>query len=203
MRVVLERGEVFYGWVYNYRKDGTEFVNEWHIEPIKDGQGKIIYYLSIMRDITVRRQMEDELKAQKLALEQKNAALREVLEQIEIEKKKIKDDVIKNVQEVFLPAFKKLKHKGRVQDRKYLDVLEKGLNDLASGFGGKMASLDARLSPREMEIANFVRNGLNNKEISLALNLSIKTVETHRNRIRRKLNIKSSGINLTSYLSNI
>lgn len=93
--------------------------------------------------------------------------------------------------EVFLPAFKKLKRKGSILDQKYLDVLERGLVDLASGFGGKMATLDSRLSPREVEIANLVRNGLNNKEIGLALNLSVKTVEMHRNRIRSKLKIKS------------
>lgn len=203
MRKVLESGNVFYGSVYNYRKDGTEFVNEWHIEPIKDERGKIIYYVSIQRDITDRRRMEDKLKAQKVALEEKNVALREVLEQIEIEKKKIKDDVIKNVQDVFLPAFKKLKRKGSPYDKKYLDVLESGLQDLVSSFGGKMAALDARLSPRETEIANLVRNGLNNKEIGAALNLSVKTVETHRSRIRNKLNITKKSINLTSYLTSL
>ena len=203
MRKVLEAGNVFYGSVYNYRKDGTEFVNEWHIEPIKDDRGAIIYYLSIQRDITQRRRLEDELRAQKIALEEKNVALREVLEQIEIEKKKIKDNVIKNIQDVFLPAFKKLKRKGTPFDKKYLDVLEIGLEDLASSFGGKMAALDARLSPRETEIANLVRNGLNNKEIGAALNLSVKTVETHRSRIRRKLNLTKKSINLTSYLTNI
>ncbi|MBP6344138.1 MAG: PAS domain-containing protein [Candidatus Omnitrophica bacterium] len=203
MRKVLESGNVFYGSVYNYRKDGTEFVNEWHIEPIKDDRGAIIYYLSIQRDITQRRRLEDELRAQKIALEEKNVALREVLEQIEIEKKKIKDNVIKNVQDVFLPAFKKLKRKGSPFDKKYLDVLEIGLEDLASSFGGKMAALDARLSPRETEIANLVRNGLNNKEIGAALNLSVKTVETHRSRIRSKLKLTKKSINLTSYLTNI
>ncbi|CDM97853.1 PAS domain-containing protein [Limnospira indica] len=34
MKLDLKDGGVFYGQTINYRKDGSEFVNEWHIEPI-------------------------------------------------------------------------------------------------------------------------------------------------------------------------
>ena len=43
------------------------------------------------------------------------------------------------------------------------------------------------LTPREFEVCNMVNGGLNTKEIARILNLSIRTVETHRLNIRKKL----------------
>ncbi|MFI5059520.1 MAG: LuxR C-terminal-related transcriptional regulator [Candidatus Acidiferrales bacterium] len=48
-----------------------------------------------------------------------------------------------------------------------------------------------RLSPREIEIVRLLAAGKGNKEISAALTLSVKTVETHRARIMLKLNFHS------------
>ena len=48
-----------------------------------------------------------------------------------------------------------------------------------------------RLSPRETEILRFIANGKNTKEIAYALDLSTKTIETHRQNLMKKLNIHS------------
>src|SRR4028119_491484 len=68
-RVVLDRllqnlrqGQIFYGEAINYRKDGTEFYNEWRIEPIRNSVGDITHYLAIQRDITQRKQSELQLR---------------------------------------------------------------------------------------------------------------------------------------------
>jgi PAS domain S-box-containing protein len=68
-RVVLDRllqnlrqGQIFYGEAINYRKDGTEFYNEWHIEPIRNSTGQMTHYLAIQRDITPRKQAEEKLR---------------------------------------------------------------------------------------------------------------------------------------------
>lgn len=45
------------------------------------------------------------------------------------------------------------------------------------------------LTPREKEILQRIAGGLSNKQIALELNLSVRTVETHRWNIKRKLNI--------------
>ena len=45
------------------------------------------------------------------------------------------------------------------------------------------------LTPREKEILQRIAGGLSNKHIARELNLSVRTVETHRWNIKRKLNI--------------
>ncbi len=196
LRGCLDNGEIFFGQAINYRKDGTEFWNEWHIEPIRDDQGQITHYVAIQHDVTARKLSEQ-------AIEQKNAALREILEQIEIEKKKIKEDVQLNVEEVLLPALKRLRRKGTRLDKKYLDTLEQNLKDLTSSFGTSVSEKQLKLSPREVEIANLIKNGLSSKEICQMLNISFKTIETHRNKIRRKLGIVNKEVNLTTYLQSL
>jgi DNA-binding NarL/FixJ family response regulator len=130
-------------------------------------------------------------------------ALKEILEQIEIEKKSIKSDVQMNVEEVLLPALKKIKRKGSRLDKKYIDILENNLKDLCASFGTSVSEKKLKLSPREVEIANLIKNGLNSKEICEMLNISFKTVETHRNKIRKKLDILNKDVNLTTYLQTL
>ncbi len=47
------------------------------------------------------------------------------------------------------------------------------------------------LSVREREILQLLSEGKSNKEVAVILNLSIKTVETHRSNIMRKLGLKN------------
>ncbi|MGA1825533.1 MAG: helix-turn-helix transcriptional regulator [bacterium] len=60
-----------------------------------------------------------------------------------------------------------------------------------------------RLTLREIEICNLIKNGLSSKEISNLLYISLPTAEKHRNNIRKKLGIVKKNINLSSYLQNI
>lgn len=52
-------------------------------------------------------------------------------------------------------------------------------------------SIYLKLTPRETEILQLIAEGKNTKEISNRLNISIKTVETHRRHIKKKLNANS------------
>jgi DNA-binding NarL/FixJ family response regulator len=47
------------------------------------------------------------------------------------------------------------------------------------------------LSPREREIVQMLAEGDSNKEVATKLGISVKTVETHRATIMKKLNLKS------------
>ncbi len=51
----------------------------------------------------------------------------------------------------------------------------------------------ANLSPREREVLALVARGRTNKEIAAELGISVRTVETHRTRIGRKLGLRSAA----------
>lgn len=61
LRASLEAGEPFAGEAVNYRKDGTPFVLEWNIRPIRDASGTVTHWVSAQRDKTARRLVEEEL----------------------------------------------------------------------------------------------------------------------------------------------
>lgn len=55
---VLERlnqniadGELFHGQAINYRKDGSKFMMEWKIAPIRNEKDEITHYLAIQREV--------------------------------------------------------------------------------------------------------------------------------------------------------
>jgi DNA-binding NarL/FixJ family response regulator len=48
-----------------------------------------------------------------------------------------------------------------------------------------------RLSPREREIVQLLARGMTNKEVASTLHISVKTAETHRSNIMRKLDLHS------------
>lgn len=62
----------------------------------------------------------------------------------------------------------------------------------APGTGG------ARLSRREQQVLSLIARGLSNKEIAARLGVSVRTVETHRERIMTKLDLHSVAA-LTRY----
>lgn len=58
--------------------------------------------------------------------------------------------------------------------------------------GGAGEDAVARLSDRELEILELIGKGLGTKRTASALNISVSTVETHRARIKEKLNIATA-----------
>ncbi|HEY6183294.1 MAG TPA: response regulator transcription factor [Terriglobales bacterium] len=65
---------------------------------------------------------------------------------------------------------------GRMHDRNPAGLAEVGRN---------------RLTPRELEIVQLLAEGKTSKEVSALLGISVKTTETHRSNIMRKLNFHS------------
>ncbi len=54
----LKKGQSFFGHTVNYRKDGSEFVNQWDIHPLTDRDGNITHWVSYQHDITERKRAE-------------------------------------------------------------------------------------------------------------------------------------------------
>lgn len=188
--------------------DGEERWYHWVNRALFDQRGTIVEFQAVGRDITELKniekelkQKEDTLKVQKNALERKNIALHEILEQIEVEKKQIKDDVVHNVETLLLPSLKKIQNQLPRVEPKYLTLLEKNLLNMVSSFGRKISRENLHLTPREIEICNLIRNGFTSKEIAGLLQITFNTVEGHRTQIRKKLLLTGKKINLTSFLS--
>ncbi|WP_407520251.1 HWE histidine kinase domain-containing protein [Methylobacterium oryzisoli] len=59
MRAALEAGEVFQGEAINYRRDGSTYVVEWLITPVRNAEGRIVHWVSAQRDVTERRAFEE------------------------------------------------------------------------------------------------------------------------------------------------
>ncbi|HZG62970.1 MAG TPA: EAL domain-containing protein [Rubrobacteraceae bacterium] len=67
LRRHLSRGKSFVGGeTINYRKDGSEYVLDWHIVPLRDDAGEVTHWLAGQRDITKRRALEESLRYQAL-----------------------------------------------------------------------------------------------------------------------------------------
>jgi DNA-binding NarL/FixJ family response regulator len=58
---------------------------------------------------------------------------------------------------------------------------------------GPAANQDNQLTSREHEVLRHIANGESNKQIARALDLSVRTVETHRLNIKRKLGIEGQA----------
>ena len=206
--VLAIEGKCFWEGLIGKRKDGTEFITEVKSALLKDEYGKPIGMVGSFSDITERKYMEDnlrksesKLREQKSALEQKNIALREIIAQVEVEKNKLRENVIANVNELIFPVLEKIKLNRASNE--YIDLLRYLLEKLSFSFGQKITKISYKLTPREIEISTLIESGLMNKEISRLLNITCNTIEKHRENIRKKLGIYNKSINLRSFLKQL
>ncbi|MEY8839856.1 response regulator, partial [Cribrihabitans sp. XS_ASV171] len=83
-----------------------------------------------------------------------------------------------------------------------IDVVMGGERYLCTGARGSLApkggDMREALTGREQTILLQLAQGKSNKEVALALDISVRTVETHRKNIKRKLGISSTA-GLTRY----
>jgi len=125
--------------------------------PVNDNDGRIDHIMVVSSDITKRKQAEEALISSKLNLEQKNIALNEIIAQIEIEKNKVKENIMSNVDELLMPSLKSLKRKGTRLDKTNIDLLEKNLRELSSTFGKRISEKEWKLTPKEIKICDLIR----------------------------------------------
>jgi two-component system nitrate/nitrite response regulator NarL len=76
------------------------------------------------------------------------------------------------------------------------DVAKAALNQFVAS-GGKKEPF-AQLTSREREVLVLIAEGQSNKEIANKLGIGVRTIETHRERIMRRLDIHSVA-GLTKY----
>jgi DNA-binding CsgD family transcriptional regulator len=175
---------------------------------IADGISSALHSLEVEDE---RKQAEKASKIRKAELEVKtknleetNTALRVLLRQREEDKAELESNVLSNVKQLVIPFIDKLKgSKLETNQMRYVDVLESNLYEITSPFSRNLSSKDLGLSPSQLRVADLVRSGKSTKEIADLLNLSSRTVETHRKHIRKKIGVKKKRTNLRSLLSSM
>ena len=147
------------------------------------------------------KKREKELEIKTNNLKEVNAALRVLLKRRDADKTELEEKVLFNMKELVTPYLEKLKKCGLDERQKaYVSILESNLNDIISPFSRSLSSKYLNLTPNEIQVANLVKQGKTTKEIADLLNVSGKTIESHRASIRKKLKIKNKKANLRTHL---
>ena len=194
--------------------------------PVYDKDGKIKRIFIIGRDITERKLLEISLKNLKEELEQRvaerttrlleanqelesktkrledlNATLRVMLEQRQGDRAELEKNIMNNIKGLVIPTLEKLlSNKLEPYQKEYVKLALSNLNDIMSPFVCRLTKDLCNLTPKQLQIANLIKEGKTSKEIAELLYLSIRTIEVQRDKIRKKLEMKGRQANLKSFL---
>jgi CheY-like chemotaxis protein/DNA-binding CsgD family transcriptional regulator len=133
-----------------------------------------------------------------------NRALKALLDQREIEKKSIEQTMVVNLKRYVFPyleALDRLKMGDDVQS--YVNIIRTNIEQLISPVSKRLSGAYLDLTPTEIKVADLIRQNKPTKSIARKLNTSPSTVEKHRNKIRKKLNILHKKVNLNTYLNSL
>jgi|GEM_PF-754107 len=152
-------------------------------------------------DITDLKRAKDALQNKSRDLAEANIALNVLLNRRDEEREALGDSIVANVKELVRPHLKRLRATYLSDDQAaLLDLVDSNLEDIISPFVQKMMTAYAALTPTEIQVANLIKDGKRSKEIARLLNVSMGTVDTHRNNIRKKLGIGGKKLNLHAHL---
>ena len=146
------------------------------------------------------QEINRQLKVERQALQEANTALRVVLSRIEQEKQEIRRDVNTNVERILKPILQAMSLQLSAPQRNYVEMLEKSLDDITSPFVSYLSESFRALTPTEIAVCNMIRSGMRTKEIADVRGVSESTINRHREKIRRKLRIANSEVNLATFL---
>ncbi len=180
-------------------------------KPVYDENGNYSGALAVITDIRKikdtenrLRQREKELETKTRSLEEVNTALKVLLDRLNDEKKEIEERVLLNIKQLITPQLERLKRcQSTPEQETFLGILEFNLKTITSNFTTRLGSDSFGLSPSEMNVANLIKQGKTSKEISKILTLSPKTIDRHRENIRKKLGLVNTRKNLRSFLNSI
>jgi PAS domain S-box-containing protein len=166
------------------------------------GSFAVITDISELKETSkILKKKEQDLIEKTSILQEVNTALRVLLKKRDEDKNELEEKVLLNVKQLINPIIRKIKKTGLDQKQKTLfDIIESNLSDIISPYSRSLFSKHLELTPTEFDISNFIRDGKTTKEISEVMNLSNRTIETHRFRIRKKLGLNKKRVSLRSYL---
>lgn len=114
------------------------------------------------------------------------------------------EKVLLNVNELIMPYIEKIK-KIELDSRQlnYVNILESNLNNIVSPFLQILSSKYLKLTPTEIKVANFIKEGKTTKDIAEIMGLAKRTIDFYRENIRRKLGLKNKKSNLRTHLMSL
>ena len=134
-------------------------------------------------------------------LESTNTALTVLVRKIEEDRKKLEDNIFYNMREMISPYIAKIKSSNLTDKQiSLLSTIEMNLKEILNPFMRGLAFKYIRLTNQEIQIANLIKRGKSSKEIADHQGVSIRTVEFWRDKIRQKLGIKNTKVNLRKLL---
>ena len=156
------------------------------------------------RTETALQKREQEIQKKSKNLEEMNTALKVLLKQRETDKLELEENVLINVKDLILPYLDKLKASHlNPRDAAFVNILEANLINITSPFFHSLSSNYINLTPKEIQVANLIKEGRTTKEIADMMAVSETTISLHRDHIRKKMGLNNKKINLNTYLSSL
>ncbi len=168
---------------------------------IRDQENHKSGYGVIFQDITEQRKALFELEQKKKEAEDANIALTVMLDQHTRTKEGIEEQISVKLQELVNPYLDLLRQSANSdQQTETIRIITAHINAITHQFSPQARKIMLKLSPRETMIADLVRQGKTSKDISEILHIGLRTVETYRNNLRKKIGLNKKKISLRTYL---
>lgn len=207
LRQVLECGKVVDGEYQKLDSDGCHVHCRVVSSPLRSPEGGMVGMIQEISDIeeTSLLRYNLDLKSRRLEIQEKRlheleVALKQMVRQVGYEKRRTEKQIADSIDRLVIPLLHHARSQVNTETSSTLELAENSLQELVSPLVDSKDRSMARLSSRELEICHLIRRGLQTKDIARLFNTSPGTVEQQRKRIRRKLDLKGSGRNLTTYL---
>jgi len=209
----LKSGHIERGLIHHSGSKSTKGEAFWdnYAVPIKNEAGDIVHLVQITRNVTRQKlaekalkEREKELKIKAVTLSEVNTALRVLLDKKDDDRVELEEKVMFNMKELVIPFIEKLRKTALTSKQAaYVQVIESNLSDVISPFSRTLSAKFLSLTPMEIQVAGMIREGKTSQNIAEVLDLSRRTVESHRDSIRKKLGLKKKKANLRSHLLSI
>jgi PAS domain S-box-containing protein len=158
----------------------------------------------LREEIEQRKRTASELRASSERLQEMNTAMRVILDKRIEDHQRMEELIRLNLKELIDPFLNRLENSGlRRTQKQLLEVIRMNLEEVVGSSMPEFSNKYYMFSPNELQVANLIRQGKTSKEVARLLNLSVRTVDSYRDSIRKKLGLKNKKINLRTYLASI
>lgn len=142
----------------------------------------------------ILKEKEKALKKKAMRLNEINRALKILLDKRDQDKKTLAHNLSTNVKNLIKPYLEEIKNtKLDHRQRSLLSILESNIREIGSCATRRMSEENLCLTLAEIRIFNLIEQGYTSKEISKILDISSRTVETHRKNIQKKSALNAKG----------